>query len=252
MLDALRVLDAAVRLGRPVLLRGPTGCGKSALARTLAYLDRAPLVEFSFTGETAKADLAASRRLVGGVTCWTEEAFLEALTGGATVLVNDYNVAYPDVHSLINSLFDKGGRITLPNGVTRHLHPQARLVATARPDGPGVKPLNEGVENRFGAIIAPDYPTPAEEAGLVGYCRRVGNGGTWPPDPGFPLPEVSDDILRDAARTLALSTGELIALARSSDTWEGFAGGLRTAVLEHASPHTIAVLEPALVQCGLL
>jgi MoxR-like ATPase len=272
MLDALRVLDAAVRLGRPVLLRGPTGCGKSALARTLAYLDHSPLVEFSFTGETAKADLAASRRLVDGVTRWTEEAFLEALTGGATVLVNDYNVAYPDVHSLINSLFDKGGRITLPNGVTRHLHPQARLVATARPDGPGVKPLNEGVENRFGAIVALDYPTPAAEASLlsfvagdgtlpryrlepvtdlVGYCRRV-VAGKRPSDPAFPLPEVSDDILRDAARTLALSTGELVALARSSDTWEAFAGGLRTAVLEHASPHTLAVLEPALVQCGLL
>lgn len=272
MLEALRLLDAAVRLGRPVLLRGPTGCGKSALARTLAYLEQAPLVEFSFTGETAKSDLAASRRLVGGVTRWTEEAFLEALTGGATVLVNDYNVAYPDVHSLINSLFDKGGRITLPNGVTRRLHPQSRLVATARPDGPGVKPLNEGVENRFGAIIGLHYPRPAEEAALlsfvaadgalpryrlqpitelIGYCRRV-VAGAPPADPAFPLPEVSDDILRDAARTLALSTAELVALARHAGGWDAFVEGLRTAVLEHASPHAVAVLEPALVQAGVL
>lgn len=272
MLEALRLLDAAVRLGRPVLLRGPTGCGKSALARTLAYLEQAPLVEFSFTGETAKSDLAASRRLVGGVTRWTEEAFLEALTGGATVLVNDYNVAYPDVHSLINSLFDKGGRITLPNGVTRRLHPQSRLVATARPDGPGVKPLNEGVENRFGAIIGLDYPRPAEEAALlcfvaadgalpryrlqpitelIGYCRRV-VAGAPPADPAFPLPEVSDDILRDATRTLALSTAELVALARQADSWDAFIEGLRTAVLEHATPHAVAVLEPALVQAGVL
>ncbi len=155
---ALELAEAALLLGRPVFVAGPTGAGKSSLARTLAYLRRRPVVEVGLTGETAKTDLSAVRRLVAGVTRWQTQAFLESLAHGYVVIANEYNLAYPDVHSLLNGLFDKGARLALPDGRVYRLHPAARVIATGYLEGPGVKPLNEGVENRFGAIVGLGYP----------------------------------------------------------------------------------------------
>ena len=232
-------------MARPVFLVGPTGCGKSSLARTLAHLRGARIVELSFTGETAKNDLSASRRLVGGVTRWSVQAFLEALSRGDTVIVNEYNLAYPDVHSLINSLFDKGASVSLPDGSTYRMHPDARLIATGYLDGPGVKPLNEGVENRFGAIVAMEYLPVDEEVTvlaavgpglgrpalescvrLIDYCRRLGAGKVETTGIAG-LSRASQEALQSASRRAALTTAELVALARTSADDAEFLARLR-------------------------
>ena len=262
----LELAEAALLMGRPVFLAGPTGCGKSSLARTLAYLRGGRLVEFSFTGETAKTDLSAGRRLIEGVTRWTIQAFLEALARGDTVVVNEYNLAYPDVHSLINSLFDKGARLSLPDGSVHQVHPDARVIATGYLDGPGVKPLNEGVENRFGAIVAMDYPPVDEEVAvlaavssgisqralencvrLVDYCRRLTTGRVDPSTVAG-LPRASQEALQQSARRAALSTAELVALAQVSQDDAEFLGHLRSGILEGASETARRVLEPVLLQ----
>jgi len=204
------------------------------------------------------------------VTRWTTQAFLEALDRGDAVLVNDYNVAYPDVHSLINGLFDKGASVTLPDGTLFRVHPDAWVIATGSLEGPGVKPLNEAVENRFGAIVAVDYPPIAEEVAilqfvapglagsralencvrLVDYCRQIATGRI---DPGsiVGLSRASQEALRQAARGAALSTAELVAIARTSRDAAEFGQRFRTGVLEGASDAARRVLEPVLLQYGV-
>lgn len=265
---ALELAEAALLLGRPVFVAGPTGAGKSSLARTLAYLRRRPVVEVGFTGETAKTDLSAVRRLVAGVTRWQTQAFLESLAQGYVVIANEYNLAYPDVHSLLNGLFDQGARLALPDGRVYRLHPAARVIATGYLDGPGVKPLNEGVENRFGAIVGLGYPpigdevaiirfvAPAAHAGtvercvrLVDYCRRL-VAGKADPAALVGLSRASQEALRQAARRAALSTAELVALARAGGGPD-FAERLRVGILEGAPENVRRVLEPVLLQYGL-
>ncbi len=268
---ALRLTQGALIAGRPVFLRGPTGCGKSALARTLAHLWNLPAVEFSLTGETSKTDLTAARRLVGGATSWSIQGFLEAASEGLFVIVNEYNLAYPDVHSIINGLFDKGGRLLLPDGRVVHAHPDFRLVATGFAEGPGVKPLNEAVENRFGAVIRMDYPPLDEEAAILAFvgndtidpallhaaAELAGTGravlsGAWDRDARHPLNDVPADLAGAAAERVSLTTAELVTSARAGDDASTFVRWLRRGVLDGASDDIRPVLEATLAGYGLV
>ena len=267
--SALRLLEAALVLDRPVYVKGPPGSGKSALVRTLARLRQTPLVELSFTGETSKHDLLVSRRLRTGETQWTVQAFLEAVLKGYVALVNDYNLAYSDVHSLLNSLFDKGRRLTLPDGRTVTAHPRFRLVATGQPEGPGVKPLNEGVENRFGAILELAYPSSGEELAIlrsvgrgvpapllravvdfVGQCRRWAAGAV-PADleqEAIWQDAVSPELIAAVAAAGNWSTAELVALARDADDGKAVVERFQEGVLSAATPAARRVLEALLLQ----
>ncbi|MYD92771.1 MAG: MoxR family ATPase, partial [Chloroflexi bacterium] len=269
--QALRLTQGALVAGRPVFLRGPTGCGKSALARTLAHLWNLPAVEFSLTGETSKTDLTAARRLTGGATSWSIQGFLEAASEGLFVIVNEYNLAYPDVHSIINGLFDKGGRLLLPDGRVVHAHPDFRLVATGFAEGPGVKPLNEAVENRFGAVIRMDYPPLDEEAAILAFVAgeaidpallhaaaelaatgRSILSGAWDRDARHPLNDVPADLAGAAAERVSLTTAELVTSARAGDDAATFVRWLRRGVLDGSGDDIRPVLEATLAGYGLV
>lgn len=253
-------------IGRPAFLVGPTGSGKSTLARTYAFLTSKTTSEFSFTGETAKNDLSATRRLIDGLTSWQTQAFLEAMGRGGVTIINEYNLAYPDVHSLINSLFDKGAKLSLPDGEVHHMDVDSRVIATGYLEGPGVKPLNEGVENRFGALIDIDYPpieeeiallrylTPETERNSVGhcvrfvdYCRRL-TAGQVDPKSMEGLSSSAKETLRQAARRAAISTAEMVAIARACRRPGDFVRRLKAGVLEGAGINVRRVLEPVLQQ----
>ncbi|MDE2935849.1 MAG: MoxR family ATPase [Chloroflexota bacterium] len=267
---ALQLAQSAVLLGWPVLLRGPSGCGKSALARTLAAQWHLPVVEFSFTGETDKSDLTAVRQMRAGRTRWNVQAFMEAVQAGYFVIINEYNLAYPDVHSIINSLFDKAGLVTLPDGSQFRAHPHFRLVATAAPDGPGVKPLNEGVENRFGAVIAMDYPPPEEERAILAaiaapdadpqvldsLCQLANTSrrllaGDLDEQAGEGFGNIPPDLASGVAERTALTTAELVMLARGSRDRAELVAWYRRGVIEGASEEIERVLEPVLANYGL-
>ena len=268
---ALQLAQSAVLLGWPVLLRGPSGCGKSALARTLASQWQLPVVEFSFTGETDKSDLTAVRQMRGGQTRWNVQAFMEAVQAGYFVIINEYNLAYPDVHSIINGLFDKAGLVTLPDGSQFRAHPNFRLVATAAPDGPGVKPLNEGVENRFGAVIAMDYPPPEEERAILAAVAAPGAdpqlldslaqlantsrrllAGELDEQSGEGFGNIPPDLASGVAERTALTTAELVMLARGSQDRRELVAWYRRGVIEGAGEETVRVLEPVLANYGIV
>lgn len=266
---AALLAQGALASSRPVMLRGPTGSGKSALARTLAHLAGRHIVELSFTGETSKSDLTAVRRLRDGATEWQRQAFLEAAANGLWVIANEYNLAYADVHSVTNGLFDQGRRITLPDGSIVRVHQDFRLIATGAAEGPGVKPLNEGVENRFGAVIRLDYPPLAEEQATLGFVagdridrtalaasaelahvsRDVLDGSSRGVTAAV-FSQAPPDLAAAAAEQLALTTAELVALTQTSGTTDDFTEHYRQAVLDDASTDVQPVVMATLAAYG--
>ena len=85
---------------------------------------------------------------------------------------------------------------------------------------------------------------------LVDYCRQIATGRV---DPGaiVGLSRASQEALRQAARGAALSTAELVAIARTSRAPADFAQRFRAGVLEGASEAARRVLEPVLLQYGV-
>ena len=268
--SAIRLAQGALLAGYPVFLRGPTGSGKSAMARTIARLWGLRAVEFSFTGETTKGDLTAVRQLRGGATFWSIQAFMQAVRDGLFVIINEYNMAYPDVHSIINGLFDKGGIVTLPDGSVVRAHPDFRMVATGYADGPGVKPLNEGVENRFGAVVAIDYPPPGQEVAILDYLGgdRVSHectsgmtelasvsrailSGSVDAEFAGGLSNIPADLAVTVAESTALTTAEMASLVQGARSDDELVRWYRRGVLEGASPEIRRVLEPVLINYGL-
>lgn len=268
--NAARIAQAAILLGNPVFIRGPTGSGKSTLARTIAGMWRLPIIEFSFTGETTKSDLTAVRKLRGGETSWSSQAFLEAVQKGLFVIINEYNMAYPDVHSIINGLFDKAGLVTLPNGEEVRAHPNFRLIATGFEDGPGVKPLNEAVENRFGAVINLDYPDKEEETAILNYVSAahinketinnivefVSSARAILSDSMEELPvnggtNIPPDLATAVSERAALTTAELIRMVRGSRSADELNQWFQRAITEGAPPEVRRVLGPVLINYGL-
>ena len=189
---------------------------------------------------------------------------------GHLVIINDYNMAYPDVHSVINGLFDKAGLITLPDGSEIRAHPDFRLIATGFPDGPGVKPLNEGVENRFGAIVAVHYPSYEEElailefvakermertslkgmAELASIARSILQGDIDLDFAGGPN-SIAPDIAASVAEQTALTTAEMVTMIRGARDNNELVRWYRRGVLDGTSQEVSRVLDPVLSNYSL-
>ncbi|KAF4522959.1 hypothetical protein B566_EDAN009549 [Ephemera danica] len=105
----LRSLAVAAAAGRPVLLQGPVGCGKTALVEYLAALTGPPdLLKVQLGDETD------SKMLLGAYCCtevpgefiWQPGVLTQAIQRGAWLLLEDIDCAGMDVISVLASLIE--------------------------------------------------------------------------------------------------------------------------------------------------
>jgi hypothetical protein len=87
--DEVEVFRAAARRGLPVLLKGPTGCGKTRFVEAMAHqLDR-DLITVAGHEDMTSADLVGRFLLKGGETVWVDGPLTRAVREGAIFYLDE-------------------------------------------------------------------------------------------------------------------------------------------------------------------
>ncbi len=90
----------------PLLIKGPTGCGKSRLVDAMAFELDLPLVTVSCNEDTTASDLLGRFVIKGNETIWNDGPVSKAVRTGGILYLDEVVEAREDVMVLIHSLSD--------------------------------------------------------------------------------------------------------------------------------------------------
>lgn len=164
----IELFEAAARLRLPVLLKGPTGCGKTRLVRFMAQRLGRSLITVACQEDLAAADLTGRFLLEGGQTVWRDGPLTRAVRQGYVCYLDEVVEARSDVITLLHPLTDD--RRTLPLdrlGEELAAPDEFMAVISYNPGYQSVsRSLKESTRQRF-VSVALDYPAQELEAEIV-------------------------------------------------------------------------------------
>ncbi len=100
------VFTSAFRRGLAIMLKGPTGCGKTRLVEHMAHRLSVPLFTVSCHEDMTASDLLGRYVLTGGETVWVDGPLARAATVGGICYLDEIVEARQDVTVAIHSLTD--------------------------------------------------------------------------------------------------------------------------------------------------
>ncbi|MFN7142286.1 MAG: AAA family ATPase, partial [Myxococcota bacterium] len=163
-----QLFEHAYRRNLPLLLKGPTGCGKSRLVEHMAAKLGRPLVTVSCHDETSAVDLLGRWLVRGDETVWQDGPVTRAVREGALLYLDEVAEARPDVIVVLHPLTDHRRRLFVErHDETIEAAPGFGLVVSFNPGYQrGLKELKPSTRQRFVALHV-DYPAPALEQEVV-------------------------------------------------------------------------------------
>ncbi len=171
---------AAYRNQIPVLLKGPTGCGKTRFMEYMAWKLKRPLITVSCHDDLTASDLVGRYLIVGGETSWVDGPLAHAVRVGGICYLDEVVEARKDTTVVIHPLADD--RRVLPVEKTGELlkaPPEFSLAISYNPGYQSVlKDLKQSTRQRFIAIEFTYPPADLEktivmaESGLVDADAR--------------------------------------------------------------------------------
>lgn len=209
-----QVFKAAYRQGLSIILKGPTGCGKTRFVEAMAHDLKRPLITVACHDDLTTADLVGRYLLRGGETEWVDGPLTRAVREGAICYLDEVVEARQDTTVVLHPLADHRRQLPIERlGLTLDAAPGFGLVMSYNPGYQSVlKDLKDSTRQRTVAIEFGFPETDVEEK--VVACE----GGVDPERAaelvrlGQAIRRVETGGLREVASTRVLiAAGRLIA-----------------------------------------
>jgi len=166
--DELEVFEAAYKNQLPILLKGPTGCGKTRFMEYMGWRLKRPLITVSCHDDLTASDLVGRYLVTGGETIWVDGPLARAVRTGSICYLDEIVEARKDTTVVIHPLCDD--RRILPMEKLGELLEATEKFCMTISYNPGyqsiLKDLKQSTRQRFVALEF-NYPNAAIEQKIV-------------------------------------------------------------------------------------
>lgn len=187
--DEIEMYEAAYDARMPVMLKGPTGCGKSRFVEYMAWKLQKPLITVACNEDMTASDLVGRFLLDINGTRWQDGPLTVAARIGAICYLDEVVEARQDTTVVIHPLTDH--RRVLPlekKGELVQAHPDFQIVISYNPGYQSLmKDLKQSTKQRFGGLDF-SYPEADVETEIVTHEGSVD-------------PEIAGKLVRIAERS---------------------------------------------------
>lgn len=150
----------AVSLKKPVLLKGPTGAGKTKLAETVSQFFSQPVQSINCSVDLDAEALLGFKTIIStnGINAidFVEGPVVEAMKKGHILYIDEINMAKSETLPILHSVLDYRRMLTNPyTGEVIKAHPDFSVIAAINEGYIGTTPMNEALKNRFVSFAIP-------------------------------------------------------------------------------------------------
>jgi nitric oxide reductase NorQ protein len=166
--NEITLFEAAYQRRLPVMVKGPTGCGKSRFIEHMAWRLGKPLITVACNEDMTASDLVGRYLLDATGTRWLDGPLTIAARIGAICYLDEIVEARQDTTVVIHPLTDHRRAMPLDKkGEVVIAHPDFQLVISYNPGYQSLmKDLKQSTKQRFSAMVF-DYPIPELETQIV-------------------------------------------------------------------------------------
>lgn len=172
--NEVAMYEAAYDARMAVMLKGPTGCGKSRFVEHMAWKLGKPLITVACNEDMTASDLVGRFLLDINGTTWQDGPLTMAARIGAICYLDEVVEAPKDTTVVIHPLTDHRRNLPLDKkGELVNAHADFQLVISYNPGYQSLmKDLKQSTKQHFGALDF-DYPSIETEAEIVAHESGV-------------------------------------------------------------------------------
>jgi|TARA_B110000211_G_scaffold225455_1_gene277703 nitric oxide reductase NorQ protein len=173
--DEVAVFAAAYRNQLPVLLKGPTGCGKTRFIEYMAWYLRRSIITVACHDDLTASDLVGRYLIKGGETVWVDGPLTSAVRNGSICYLDEVVEARKDTSVVIHPLCDDRRLLPIEKlGELLSAPPEFCLAISYNPGYQSVlKDLKQSTRQRFVALEF-NYPSASQEQRIIEKETGIG------------------------------------------------------------------------------